>query len=146
MTISGNQTLTFLRERFREVGIDPRNRHGQNFLIDLNLVRLLVDAARLTHDDVVLEIGTGNGSLTALLAQRAGAVVSVEIDERLYQLASEELFGFDNVTLLQLDALRNKHTLDARVLVSSRGTTGPAACRAVQGGGRICPTTWPRRS
>ncbi len=58
----------------------------------------------------MLEIGTGTGSLTALLAERAGAVVSVEIDARMHQLASEELFGFDNVVLLQLDALRNKNT------------------------------------
>ncbi len=116
MTTAGNQTLSFLRDRFREVGIDPRTRHGQNFLVDLNLLRLLVDAARLTRDDVVLEIGTGTGSLTGLLSQRAAAVVSVEIDARLHQLASEELFGFENVTLLQFDALRNKHTLDPRVM------------------------------
>src|SRR5262249_58421998 len=55
------QTKTFLMERFREMGISPATRHGQNFLIDLNLVQLLVDAAELGPEDVVLEVGTGTG-------------------------------------------------------------------------------------
>ena len=95
-----HQTLSFLQRRFAEVGIEPRTRHGQNFLIDLNLVRLLVDSAKLDADDIVLEIGTGTGSLTGLLADRAAEVMSVEIDPRMHQLASEELFGRQNVTLL----------------------------------------------
>ena len=41
------------------MGIRPATRHGQNFLIDLNLVQLIVDSAELTNDDVVLEVGTG---------------------------------------------------------------------------------------
>ena len=53
------QTKTFLMERFREMGIRPATRHGQNFLIDLNLHRLIVDSAELTDQDVVLEVGTG---------------------------------------------------------------------------------------
>jgi 16S rRNA (adenine1518-N6/adenine1519-N6)-dimethyltransferase len=118
MTHPANQTLSFLLARFREVGIEPRNRHGQNFLIDLNLVRMLVDAADLGPDDVVLEVGTGTGSLTGLLAERAAAVVSVEIDPQLYQLASEELFTVDNVTLLGVDALKNKNTLNPAVLAA----------------------------
>src|SRR6185369_3391183 len=104
-----NQTLSFLMRRFSEVGIHPNTRHGQNFLIDLNLVRLLVDAAQLEARDVLLEVGAGTGSLTSLMAPYVAAVVSVEIDERLHQLASEELIDFDNVTLLLRDVLRNKN-------------------------------------
>ena len=111
-----NQTLSFLRKRFREVGIRPSGRHGQNFLIDLNLQRLIVDAAHLEPRDVVLEVGTGTGALTALIAARAAAVVSVELDPQLHQLASEELYGFENVTLLRQDALKNKNHFDPRVL------------------------------
>ena len=110
------QTQSFLIRRFREVGIHPDTRHGQNFLIDLNLLRVLVDAARLDPNDVVLEIGTGTGSLTALLAPYVAEVVTVEVDSQLHQLASEELIDFENVTLLQQDALHNKNTMQPAVL------------------------------
>ncbi len=111
-----NQTVTYLKRRFEEVGFRINPRHGQNFLIDLNLLRLIIDTARLDANDVVLEVGTGMGSLTALMAPRVAAVVSVEIDPRLHQLAMEELADFDNVFLLKQDALKNKNTLDRRVL------------------------------
>src|SRR3954470_17373586 len=110
------QTKTFLLERFREMGIRPATRHGQNFLIDLNLVQIIVDTADLTSDDVVLEVGTGTGSLTALMAAQAAAVVTVEIDAHLFELASEQLIDLPNVTMLRLDALRNKNTIDERVM------------------------------
>ncbi len=89
---------------------------GQNFLIDLNLLDVLLDAAAITRDDVVLEVGTGTGSLTARLAQQAAAVVTVEIDPPLFQLAGEELHRFDNVVMLQVDALQNKNRLNPAVL------------------------------
>jgi 16S rRNA (adenine1518-N6/adenine1519-N6)-dimethyltransferase len=110
------QTKSFLLARFREMGIRPATRHGQNFLVDLNLVELIVDAAELTSDDVVLEIGTGTGSLTAMMAERAAAVVTVEIDAHLFELASEQLFDLSNVTMLKLDALRNKNNFDDQVM------------------------------
>jgi 16S rRNA (adenine1518-N6/adenine1519-N6)-dimethyltransferase len=110
------QTKTFLLERFREMGIRPATRHGQNFLIDLNLHRVIVEAAELTADDVVLEVGTGTGALTTMMAAQAAAVVTVEIDAHLFELASEQLIDLPNVTMLRLDALRNKNNLDDRVM------------------------------
>ena len=103
-------------QRLREAGIQPNRRHGQNFLIDLNLVQLIVRAAELEPRDVVLEIGGGTGGLTAMVAEKAAAVVSVEMDQNLAQLASETLHGFDNVTLLVADALKNKNRLNPVVL------------------------------
>jgi len=113
---SRNQTLSFLMRRFDEAGIRPHTRFGQNFLIDLNLQRLLLESARLGPDDVVLEVGTGTGSLTVLMAQVAAAVVTVEIDRQLFQLAGEELLGLENVVQLQLDALKSKNRLNPEML------------------------------
>jgi len=110
------QTKTFLMQRFREVGIQPATRHGQNFLIDLNLQQLIVDSADLSYRDVVLEIGTGTGALTALMAKRAGAVITVEIDGHLFELASELLLGVENVMMLKHDALKNKNRFDSRIM------------------------------
>ena len=103
-------------ERFREVGIQPATRHGQNFLIDLNLQQVIVDAADLSYRDVVLEVGTGTGALTSLMAKQAGAVITVEIDGHLFELASELLLDYENVTMLKHDALKNKNQFDSRVI------------------------------
>ncbi len=122
------QTTSFLKRRFREVGLQPASRHGQNFLIDLNLQQLLVDSAELLPDDVVLEVGTGTGALTARIAPRVAEVVSVEIDQHLFQLASEELIDCANVTLLQQDVLKNKNQLTSDVLESIWERMGDSNC------------------
>lgn len=114
------QTASYLMKRFEQVGIRPVTRHGQNFLIDLNLLDVLVDSAELDSRDVVLEVGTGTGSLTAMLAQRAGAVVTVELDAQLHQLASETLIDYSNVVMLRQDALKNKNHFHPNVMEAVR--------------------------
>jgi len=110
------QTISYLSRRFEEVGLNPNKRHGQNFLIDLNLIHLLARSAEVGPNDVVLEIGTGMGSLTGMLAEDAAVVVTVEIDEYLHQMASEELEDFDNVIMLKQDALKNKNRMHDNVI------------------------------
>ncbi|MDB4339101.1 16S rRNA (adenine(1518)-N(6)/adenine(1519)-N(6))-dimethyltransferase RsmA [Rubripirellula sp.] len=105
------QTATYLSKRLAAAGLRPVSRFGQNFLIDLNLVDLIARSADLRKTDVVLEIGTGVGSLTTRLCDQAGAVLTVEIDNNLHRLASEELAGRPNVRLIHGDALRNKNSL-----------------------------------
>src|ERR1700694_4790393 len=83
------QTLSYLRNLFEERGLRPKNKLGQNFLIDLNLLDLLLRTAELSRDDLALEVGSGTGSLTARLSDRAGAVFSVEVDPAFYELARE---------------------------------------------------------
>lgn len=116
----GKQTVSYLSQRFREIGIRPDTRHGQNFLVDLNLLELLARTAQVGARDVVLEVGTGTGSLTGLVAPHAAAVVTVEIDSALHQLAQESLVQYDNICLLHLDALKNKNRLEPEVLKAVR--------------------------
>lgn len=106
--------------RFREAGIRPRTHLGQNFLVDLNLVELLAQTAELGPNDVVLEVGTGTGSLTAMMAAKVAAVVTVEVDPQLFQLAAEELHTLGNVRMLKLDALAGKHRFAPEVLEAVR--------------------------
>lgn len=103
------QTAQFLIRRFREVGIRPVTKRGQNFLIDLNLVELIAETANLGPNDVVLEVGTGTGSLTALMAPHVADVVTVEIDRQLHELANQELVEFENISLLCQDVLKTKN-------------------------------------
>lgn len=110
------QTATYLSQRLAAAGLRPMSRFGQNFLIDLNLVDLIARSGDLRRTDVVLEIGTGVGSLTTRLADQAGAVLTVEIDRNLHQLASEELSGRPNVKLILGDALKNKNTLRPEIM------------------------------
>jgi 16S rRNA (adenine1518-N6/adenine1519-N6)-dimethyltransferase len=114
--LTTRQTVSYLTRRFREVGLRPAAKHGQNFLIDLNLLDLLAETAKIDERDVVLEVGTGMGSLTSRLAERAAAVVTVEIDAHLHQLAREELVDVENVTFLHFDALKNKNHFHPRLL------------------------------
>ncbi len=111
-----SQTLSYLRKRFDATGIRPLTRFGQNFLIDLNLHRVLVTAADLGPRDVVLEVGTGTGALTGLMADSAAAVVTVEVDQALFALAREQLLGWPTITMLHTDVLKNKNTLNPSVV------------------------------
>src|SRR6476469_9193256 len=74
----------------RRRGLRPNPRRGQNFLIDANLLAKVADAAELTPEEGVLEIGPGLGALTRQLAQRARHVLAVEIDAGLYAALTEE--------------------------------------------------------
>lgn len=110
------QTRSYLQKLFSRHGIHPRRDLGQNFLVDLNLLEFIVEHAELGTGDVVLEVGAGTGGLTARLAERAGTVVSVEVDRRLHRLAREAVEPFDNVTLLQTDVLKGKHRFAPELL------------------------------
>ena len=115
------QTRSYLMKKFEAMGIRPQTRLGQNFLIDLNLLRLLHESGNITKNDVILEVGTGTGSLTAPMADKAAAVITVEVDPVMQSLAKQELFGRDNIRFIKTDILKNKNRLRDEVLDIIRG-------------------------
>lgn len=118
---SPRQTLSYLLELFHKHGLRPKNKLGQNFLIDLNLLDVILRAAELTQEDLAVEIGTGTGSLTARLADHAGAVFSVEIDPAFYKLAKENIGDRPHVRLVHADILKNKNHFNPEVLAQLEG-------------------------
>ena len=93
-----------------------QKKYGQNFLIDPNVLQRVMDAAGVAEDDCVLEIGPGIGTMTQLLAERAGKVVAVEIDRNLIPILEETLSPYPNVTVINEDILK----LDVRELISGQ--------------------------
>lgn len=110
------QTKHQIQELLSSAGVSPNRRLGQHFLVDLNLMRLLLDAAQLSRGDVALEVGCGTGSLTQALAERAGAVVAVEIDRTLAPMAESQVAGWENVQIMHADILSGKGTLNPEVV------------------------------
>ncbi|MGP1567314.1 MAG: 16S rRNA (adenine(1518)-N(6)/adenine(1519)-N(6))-dimethyltransferase RsmA [Peptoanaerobacter stomatis] len=79
---------------------------GQNFLINENILNEIIEAADITKDDVVLEIGTGIGTLTSKLCERAKRVVAVEIDKNLLPILNETLSAYQNIDIINKDILK----------------------------------------
>lgn len=94
-----------VRGLLRRYGLKPDKSLGQNFLVDPASLRKVVEAAELTLQDNVLEIGAGLGSLTYDLAAVAAQVTAVEFDRRLIPALSEAVGGLPNVRLINDDIL-----------------------------------------
>ncbi len=97
-------------------GLRPQHKFGQNFMVDQTTLARIADAGEVGPQDVVLEIGPGVGNLTRLLAQRAAAVLAVDIDAPLLNAARQHHKELTNITWLQEDVLAGKHKISPLVL------------------------------
>lgn len=88
------------------LGVRPLKSLGQNFLIDANILGIILETASPEPDDCVLEIGAGLGALTEALAARCRKVVAVEKDSRLAAFLKRRLVPRPNIELIAGDALR----------------------------------------
>ncbi|QLH09386.1 16S rRNA (adenine(1518)-N(6)/adenine(1519)-N(6))-dimethyltransferase RsmA [Candidatus Nitrosotenuis sp. DW1] len=84
-----------------------RQRLGQHFLQSQNIAKSIVESAKITKSDTVLEIGTGRGILTPLLCAGAKSVISVEADSELYSDAQEEFSNLSNLELVHGDGFKS---------------------------------------
>jgi 16S rRNA (adenine1518-N6/adenine1519-N6)-dimethyltransferase len=98
----------------RQYGLKPDKSLGQNYLLDETYLHQVIDAANITSQDVVLEIGSGLGSLTRFLAVIAHTVVAVEVDSSLIPVLKQVVAQFSNVHVIEGDIL----SLDPAQLVS----------------------------
>ncbi len=86
--------------------IQAKKSLGQNFLSNPRVLDKIVEAAEITKNDTVLEIGPGTGNLTAKLAEKAGRVIAVEKDHRLIDLLKSNFDRFGNVEIVEADVLK----------------------------------------
>ena len=101
--IASPQVTQHILNRFK---LRADKKLGQNFLIDENVVRQIVEAAELSEADTVLEVGPGIGTLTQGLAESKAQVVAVELDTRLLPVLATTLEGYDNVCVVHGDILK----------------------------------------
>lgn len=101
--IASPQVTNHILHRFK---LRADKKLGQNFLIDETVVRRIVEAAELTPEDTVLEVGPGIGTLTQGLAESGADVVAVELDKRLLPVLDVTLEGYDNVRIVNGDILQ----------------------------------------
>lgn len=131
------QSLSEIKSMLEERGLSPRKAFGQNFLIDHNLIRKLVDASGVGPGDVVLEVGPGTGTLTEELLSRGCFVVAAEIDRGLAQLLRER-FGpmGERFVLVEGDCLDGKKAL-ADPLMTAVNAMIDRAARGKANPGRV---------
>lgn len=97
----GNTIAVLKKYRF-----NFQKKYGQNFLINMGILEEIIEAAQITADDFVLEIGPGIGTMTQYLCESARKVATVEIDTSLIPILKDTLSAYDNVDVINEDILK----------------------------------------
>ena len=99
-------TPTRTKEILAKYDLKAKKSLGQNFIIDTNILRNIVDAGDVDKDTTVIEIGPGIGALTEQIAKQAKEVFAFEIDDRLLPVLDDTLSPYDNITIFHQDILQ----------------------------------------
>jgi len=92
-------------KKLKSAGFTFKKGLGQNFIVDEGFLSSVVGEFGLSKDDIVVEVGTGAGTLTRVIAPLVKNVITFEVDERLKPILAEQFNGFDNIELRFIDAL-----------------------------------------
>ena len=114
------QTQNEIRQMLEESGLKPQRMFGQNFLVDHNLLRAVVELSGVGPGDCVLEVGPGTGTLTDELLEAGATILAVEIDHGLFRLLSQRYADQPRVKLMRADVLASKHHINEEVLAAAR--------------------------
>ncbi len=112
------QTLAQIKEMLESRGLAPRHSLGQNFLVDHNLIRKLVDASGVSAGSLVMEVGPGTGVLTEELLERGCRVVACELDRGLAAMLRERWGAHDRFTLIEGDCLAGKGAVNPELIAA----------------------------
>ena len=103
--------MTTPRKILKKYGIRPIKRLGQSFLADRNITAKIVTISDAKSDDIVVEIGSGLGIMTAMIAMKAEKVIALEVDKQMVDILREELKNLSNVEIVQTDVLKYDFSL-----------------------------------
>jgi 16S rRNA (adenine1518-N6/adenine1519-N6)-dimethyltransferase len=99
-------TARMTQEVMKKHNLHTKKSLGQNFLMDDNILRNIVEAASLDKSTAVIEVGPGIGALTRHLADVSKKVLALEIDQRLIPILNDTLSDYDNVEVIHQDVLK----------------------------------------
>ena len=116
----------------RKYNLDFKKKFGQNFLTSEEILEEVISKAKISKDDIILEIGPGIGTLTSKLLETGAEVISVEVDLELIKPLKDRFFMYDNFTIISADILKvDIYTEILRILKEKKKDLGNRKIKVV---------------
>jgi dimethyladenosine transferase len=107
----------------KRYNLDFKKKFGQNFLTSEEILEEIISKAKISKDDIILEIGPGIGTLTSKLLETGAEVISVEVDLELIRPLKERFFMYNNFTIISADILKIDIYSEIVKILESKGKT-----------------------
>ncbi len=100
-----------IKEELKRHNLRPKKKFGQNFLIDRNIADIIINTLNIKESDVIVEIGSGLGALTHLIAIKAKKLIAMEIDTKLLDISRNLLLKYNNIEFINKDILKTRFNI-----------------------------------